>query len=153
MTIAPIVRTVEVRARPERAFELFTRRFAEWWPKGRTPAASPHVEVVLEPHVGGRWFEIDAAGVQTHWGKVLAWDPPGRLVLAWQLNSRFEYDPALETEVEVTFAPQGEGTRVTLEHRHLERFGADAERMAGQLGGGWPGFLNDFAQYVSRNPS
>ena len=149
MTIAPIVRTVEVRARPERAFELFTRRFGEWWPKGRTPAASPHVEVVLEPHVEGRWFEIDAAGVETHLGKVLAWDPPARLVLAWQLNAQFKHDPELTTEVEVTFAPEGDGTRVTLEHRKLERFGAEAERIAGQLGGGWPGFLKQFADYVS----
>jgi uncharacterized protein YndB with AHSA1/START domain len=149
MSIAPIVRTVEVKARPERAFELFTRRFGDWWPKGRTPAASPHVAVVLEPRVDGRWFEVDAEGAETQWGKVLVWDPPGRLVLAWQLNTRFDYDPDLVTEVELTFAHRDGGTRVTLEHRNLERFGADAEGVASRLGGGWPGFLGEYAAYVA----
>jgi uncharacterized protein YndB with AHSA1/START domain len=112
---------------------------------------NPHVDVVIEPRSGGRWFEVDSQGNETPWGKVLVWEPPGRLVLGWQLNSVFTYDPDLLTEVEVTFSPQGDGTRVTLEHRDLERFGADAEKLAGQLGGGWPGFLDQYATYVSQN--
>ncbi len=149
MTIAPIVRTVEVKGSPARAFDLFTRHFGSWWPKGRTPAPSPHVDVVMEPRPDGRWFEVDADGAETDWGKVLVWDPPERLILAWQLTGGFKYDPELMTEVELTFAPSGDGTRVTLEHRNLERFGADAERISGLLGGGWPGFLDSYATYVS----
>lgn len=61
------------------------------------------------------------------------------------------YDPDLLTEVELTFSPEGLGTRVTLEHRNLEGFGADAEKLAGQLGGGWPGFLSEYATYVDKN--
>lgn len=151
MTIAPIVRTVDVNAPTERAFELFARHIGRWWPAGRTVGENPHVDVVIEPRAGGRWFEIDSQGNETPWGKVLVWDPPGRLVLGWQLNSRFTYDFDLLTEVEVTFSPKCAGTRVTLEHRDLERFGADAEKLAGQLGGGWPGFLDQYATYVSQN--
>jgi uncharacterized protein YndB with AHSA1/START domain len=151
MTIAPILRSVEVKARPERAFDLFTRAYGEWWPKGRTPGPSPHVQVVMEPWVGGRWFEVDAAGVETRWGSVLVWEPPARLVLAWQLNGRFEFDPELITEVEGTFTPSGDGTLVTLEHRRLERFGDDADRIAGLLSGGWPGFLEHYAGFVSNH--
>jgi uncharacterized protein YndB with AHSA1/START domain len=149
MSIAPIVRTVEVKAPPARAFELFATRMEDWWPRGRTVGKNPHADIVMEPHAGGRWFERDAKGAETHWGKVLAWEPPSRLLLGWQLNSAWTYDPDFLTEVELTFAPAaGGGTRVTLEHRNLERFGADAESHAASLGSGWPGYLGEFARFA-----
>lgn len=121
---------------------------ADWWPKGRTVGKNPHVAIIAEPRAGGQWFERDADGEKCHWGKVLAWEPPSRLLLGWQLNANFTFDPDLLTEVELTFTPvEGGGTLVTLEHRHLERFGADAARVAEQLGGGWPGFLANYAQF------
>ena len=153
MTIAPIVRTVDVNVPPARAFTLFAENMGRWWPVGRTVAKSPHVNIVLEPQAGGRWFEVDAEGAEVHWGHVMAWDPPQRVLLAWQLNSQWTYDPDFVTEVELSFAPEGKGTRVTLEHRNLERFGADAEKHAGQLGGGWPGFLSQFAAYADQHPN
>jgi uncharacterized protein YndB with AHSA1/START domain len=104
---------------------------------------------VIEPFAGGRWFERDAEGGETSWGRVLAFEPPERLLLAWQLNSQFRYDPAFETEVELTFTPSdGGGSRVTLEHRNLERFGADAEKVAGQVSTGWPRFVGFFVDFA-----
>ncbi|MGH7088102.1 MAG: SRPBCC domain-containing protein, partial [Stellaceae bacterium] len=80
-------------------------------------------------------------------GKVLVWEPPRRLVLAWQIDAQWKFDPGLVTEVEVTFAPQpGAGTRVELEHRNLERFGERAEAVRTQVDGGWPGVLESFAK-------
>ena len=149
MTIAPIVRTVQVKAAPARVFDLFTSHIEHWWPKGKTIGKASHVAIVLEPRAGGRWFERDADGNETHWGKVLAWEPPSRLLLGWQINGQWAYDPDLLTEVEITFAPaEGGGTLVTLEHRDLERFGAGAERHAEKLGSGWPIRLGEFAQYA-----
>jgi uncharacterized protein YndB with AHSA1/START domain len=149
MSIAPIVRTVQVKAPPARAFELFATRMADWWPRGRTVGKNAHEAIVIEPRAGGGWFERDAEGLESQWGKVLAWEPPSRLLLGWQLNSIFTHDPDLVTEVELTFAAaEGGGTLVTLEHRDLERFGADAGRFADQLGGGWPNFLALFAQFT-----
>jgi uncharacterized protein YndB with AHSA1/START domain len=149
MTIAPVVKSVTVKATPERAFELFTGQMARWWPVGKTIGKSPHVAIVVEPRAGGRWFERDAEGVETDWGKVLAWEPPTRLLLGWQLDSRFTYDPEFLTEVELTFAPAaGGGAIVTLEHRDLERFGDDAEKVAAQIGQGWPELLAQFAGYA-----
>ena len=148
MSIAPIVRTVEVKAPPPQAFDLFAGHMEHWWPKGKTIGRNPHVAIVLEPRAGGRWFERDAAGHETHWGKVLEWEPPSRLLLGWQINARWDYDPDFLTELELTFAPAGSGTLVTLEHRNLERFGADAERHAKEIGGGWPMFLAEFARYA-----
>ena len=149
MTIAPIRRTVEVKAPPARAFELFATRMGEWWPKGKTVGRKPHVAVVVEPRAEGRWFERDADGAETQWGKVLAWEPPSRLLLGWQLNARWTYDPEFLTEVELTFAPlAGGGTLVTLEHRNLERFGADAAERAKSIDSGWPVMLAAFARYA-----
>ena len=76
--IAPIVQTVEVKTPPERAFEAFTGSMGDWWPKGMTIGGSHHVAVVNEPRAGGRWFERDAEGRETDWGRVLAWEPPGQ---------------------------------------------------------------------------
>ena len=144
--IAPVVKSVSVKVPPERAFEIFTSQMGRWWPAGKTIGKLPHVAVVIEPRAGGRWFERDAEGAETNWGKVLAWEPPTRLLLGWQLNSKFAYDPEFLTEVELTFAPaSGGGSIVTLEHRDLERFGADAEKVAEQISRGWPEVLAKFA--------
>ena len=149
MSIAPILRSVEVKAAPARAFDLFATHIECWWPKGRTIGKNPHVAIVIEPRAGGKWFERDAESIETHWGKVLAWEPPSRLLLGWQINSQWCYDPKFLTEVELIFAPAaGGGTLVTLEHRQLERFGADAARHAEKLGGGWPVHLAEFARYA-----
>jgi uncharacterized protein YndB with AHSA1/START domain len=149
MTIAPIIKTVVVKTPPPRAFDLFTGSMGQWWPRGATIGAHPHEAIVIEPRVGGRWYEADADGVKSLWGEVLAWEPPTRLLLGWKLNSRFAYDPGLLTEVELTFAPQAGGrTLVTLEHRHLERLGVDAARTAEQLGDGWPARLQNFVDFT-----
>jgi uncharacterized protein YndB with AHSA1/START domain len=147
MSVTPIVTTVLIKASPERTFDLFTQQMGRWWPKGIGKA--PHVEVVLERCGGGRWFERDADGAETQWGTVLAWEPPQRLLLGWQINSRWSYDADFMTEVEVTFAPTDGGTRVTLAHRQLERYGADVERHAETLRGGWPTILGKFATFAN----
>lgn len=148
MTIAPVRHAVEVRQPPAEAFVLFATRISEWW-VGNSIGANPRVAIALEPFSGGRWYETDAAGIETPWGRVLAWEPPGRLLLCWELNSRFEPDPAVVTEIEVIFTPLAAGgTRVALEHRDLERFGADALVVAGKIGQGWPKQLGGYAAFA-----
>jgi uncharacterized protein YndB with AHSA1/START domain len=148
MTIAPIIRRVTVKASPAHAFELFSSRMHAWWPEGMTIGEKPRAEIVIEPRVGGAWFERGQAGRQTQWGDVLAWEPPSRLLLAWRINSQWTYDPGLTTEVELTFVAAPGGTEVTLEHRNLERFGASAAQHAESLGSGWPGILAAYAQFT-----
>lgn len=149
MTVAPVRFSVDVATPPAQAFEVFTARAGAWWPKGQTVGAKPHVDVVIEPRPDGRWFERDADGNDTLWGKVLEWEPPRRVVLAWQLDQRFVYDPALVTEVEIRFEPLAAGgTRVTLEHRNLERFGADVAAHLEKLSRGWPKQLANFSEFL-----
>jgi hypothetical protein len=150
VTIAPIVKTVDLKCAPARAFALFTGRMAAWWPASHHIGGAPFEEIVIEPAAGGRWFERSEDGAETPWGKVLAWAPPGRVLLAWQLRADWTYDPDFETEVEITFEPQGQGTRVRLEHRNLERYGADAEAIAASLGGGWPTIVEGFAAFADQ---
>jgi uncharacterized protein YndB with AHSA1/START domain len=153
MSIAPVVCSVRVKAPPARAFELFVSRIADWWPKGRTVGKNPHVAIVIEPRAGGQWFERDDEGTEAHWGKVLAWEPPSRLLLGWQLDSRFRFAPDFMTEVELTFAPlEAGGTLVRLEHRDLERYGADAALVASKVGPGWREHVAQFGEYADAQP-
>jgi uncharacterized protein YndB with AHSA1/START domain len=145
---APVRKSVALKAAPERAFAVFTANMGRWWLRTHTINASPMKDVVIEPRVGGRWYELGEDGSQCEWGKVLAWEPPRRVLLAWQINGEWKYDAALVTEVEVTFISDSGGTRVELEHRHLERIGAAAEavRQAIDSPGGWSGLLTAFAE-------
>jgi len=149
MTIAPIHRTIEVAVPPERAFELFSSRMHDWWPMGHSISDDPRVGIEMEAHVDGWWGQIGENGTRAQWGKVLAWNPPGQLLLAWQISEEWQFDPALVTELELTFTPIGMNTLVTLEHRNLERFGESAEKIAEQLRNGWPGVVQAYADLAN----
>jgi len=151
ITPAPIRKSIRVDVAPARAFEIFTTGMARWWLKTHTinPTKSPIKEIALEPRAGGRWFERGEDGSECNWGKVLAWEPPTRLLLAWQINGRWQFDPALITEVDIRFTPDGNGTRVELEHRKLEALGDQAEAMAQAFTGGWGVLLDSFAKQAA----
>jgi uncharacterized protein YndB with AHSA1/START domain len=135
---APIRKTIDVQVPIDRAFRVFTRRMGEWWFKEHSiNRASAQKDVVIEPHPGGRWYEIGEDGSECDWGRVIEWDEPNRLVLAWQIDAQWTYDPAFETAVEVSFEQRGNSTIVRLEHRDLERFGEAAARQAQQMDEGW----------------
>jgi len=106
-----IRKTVLVDFTPEAAFDLFTHRIASWWPvRSHSYGGEAVTDVVFEPEVGGRVYEVTAKGEQD-WGRVREWDPGRRFLLEWLIGE------ANGTEVEVTFEPEGPGSRVVLEHR------------------------------------
>jgi uncharacterized protein YndB with AHSA1/START domain len=144
---APVRKTVRVNASPEHAFEVFVSRIGAWWPKSHHIGAADPETFVIEPRAGGRWFERGTDGAECEIGKVLAWEPPKRLLLAWQITADWKYDPGCVTEVEVRFVHDGEGTRVELEHRNLERLGDRAEGYRRQIDSesGWGLILQLFA--------
>jgi uncharacterized protein YndB with AHSA1/START domain len=146
---APVRKSITVKADAARAFEVFTGRIGSWWPRTHCIGSSPQKDVVLEPKAGGRWFEIGEDGSQCSWGKVLAWEPPARVLLAWQIGADWKYDPDFITEVEVTFTPlDGGTTRVDLEHRNLERFGDKVEDVRSKIDSpnGWSTILKIYAE-------
>jgi uncharacterized protein YndB with AHSA1/START domain len=143
-TFAPIRSEITVHATPKRAFEIFTQGMHRWWPAEYTQF--PRDAIVIEPKNGGRWFERGKEGNETTNGKVLDWQPPGRVLFAWQLDGQWQYDAKLVTELEVKFTSDGNGgTHVTLEHRDLDRMGAGAEETYAMLTGGWGDLLKRFA--------
>jgi uncharacterized protein YndB with AHSA1/START domain len=138
ITPAAIRKTLTVRATPEKAFRVFTAGMDRWWPKTHTIGKAPLKEVVIEPRVGGRWYGVDVEGGEDEWGDVLAWEPPGRLVLAWRISGKWVCDPSVHTEVELVFTDLGDGTcRVDFEHRDLENLGEGAETAVVGMDSGW----------------
>lgn len=141
----PIRKDVRVKLAPDAAFALFVS-MDSWWPRGMTSHPTSGLDhVLLEPKPGGRWAELGLDGSLHDVGRVLAVEPGKRLLLDWQLDADSRYDPNLHTDLEITFRADGEGTRVTLEHRNMERFGARADRGRALLEGGWPMILAAFA--------
>lgn len=142
--VAPIQHTIVVSASAERAFQAFTAEMGKWWPKDFGIGGSPLVDVVIEPKVNGRYYERAENGVDTTWGEVSLWEPGKRIVLIWRVNGQYAYDAALHTEVDVRFANEAGGCRVTFEHRGLEALGESAEGAREQLNGGWAMLLDLF---------
>jgi uncharacterized protein YndB with AHSA1/START domain len=142
-----VSRTLLVKASPSRAFEVFTQKMSLWWPlKSHHIGKSDATDAVMEPFVGGRWYERGADGSECDWGHVRAWEPPGRVVLSWEIDADWKANPNVASEVEVRFVEVPEGTRVELEHRKLEAFGERAAEMRGVFGGdgGWNTLLAAF---------
>jgi len=141
--IEPVVVAIEVRRGIEEAFRVFTAEIGAWWPVAGHSVEPAKVEtVVLEGRVGGRLYERWHDGGEADWGRVLAWEPPARLLLSWSPTP----DRPEGTEVEVRFtAVEPDHTRVELEHRGWERLGALAAQARASYEGGWPGVLDAYA--------
>ena len=147
-----IRREVVVDVPPDRAFELFTAEMTSWWPAAHHIGSAPIAEVVVEPRTGGRWFTRHEDGTETSTGVVVAWEPPGRFVVTWQIGADWKFHPDRVTTVELRFEPVGERrTRVRLEHRDLDAFGADAAAMKETFEdpGAWQATLRAYASVAS----
>ncbi len=151
--IAPVRKQLIVKASQSRAFAVFTAEMSRWWPATHSILKSPLKECIVEPRVGGRWYAVGEDGSSCETGYVIAWQPPQALVLAWQINAEWQFDPELVTEVEVRFiAESADTTRVELEHRHLERMGGKAAeaRDAVDSPRGWGAILGSFKIHAER---
>jgi uncharacterized protein YndB with AHSA1/START domain len=150
IAIAPVRKSIRVNASQAHAFEVFTARLGQWWPRKASIGAVPMKTVVLEAGVGGRWLEIGEDGSQTPIGRVLSWEPPRRLVVIWEINGSWKADATVSTEIEVRFIAEGPNTtRIELEHGKFERLGNEAGAdVRGKVDQGWPGILELFKAAV-----
>ena len=124
-------KVMNVQAPAAIAWRVFTEQMGRWWPLAVYKIGKANaVDAIIEPRVGGRWYERGDDGGTCEWGSVLSWEPPSRLVLSWDIDANWQYDPNLKTEIEVRFIAEGkEVTRVELEHRKLDRYGARRDEM------------------------
>lgn len=146
-TIPPVRKEVTVAVSADHAFRVFTEGVDRWWPRQHHIGKSPLARAVMEPRLGGRWYGISEDGSECDTGTVLAWDPPRRVVLSWQITAQWEFDPNFITEVEVTFTSLGpKETVVVLEHRNLERYGDGAVELRKNIDseGGWGLIMKSF---------
>ena len=142
----PVRRSITVKASMEHAFHVFTEGHDTWWPRSHHIGKSPMKKAVIECRAGGRCYAEQMDGTESDWGTVLVWEPPHRMVMAWQIGPAWQYEPDLakSSEVEVRFTPEADGTtRVDLEHRNFDRCGEGWENMrqATDSEGGWGGLL------------
>jgi uncharacterized protein YndB with AHSA1/START domain len=153
-TTTGVQTSISVDAPVERAFTVFTRDMASWWPPEHHILQGELAEMVFEPRVGGHIYDRGTDGTECRWARVLAYEPPHRLVFSWDISLQWqvENDPAKASEVEVRFIPEGSGrTRVELEHRHIDRHGEGWEQMRDAVGSpeGWGVGLGRFATAVA----
>lgn len=151
---APVVETIVVEAPIERAFEVFTADIGSWWPPSHHILEAELAAMVFEPRVGGHIIDRGVDGSECRWARVLAYEPPTRLVFSWDITLQWqiEPDPARASEVEVSFTAESDDrTRIELEHRGIERHGDGWEAMHAAVGSpnGWLVGLGRFAQRVS----
>ena len=152
VTESSVKKSVTVKCSLEHAFEIFTKHIELWWPKEHHIGKSALERVTLEEKDGGRWFERCVDGSTCDWGRVLTYRPPSKVVLAWHLDTRFEYDPdpSHASRLEVTFHDLGGGqVRVDLVHSELEKHGAGWQKMRESLAGGWVGIMESYARTAS----
>ncbi|GAB4055055.1 SRPBCC family protein [Catellatospora paridis] len=148
--VPPLHAKVTVALPATRAFDFFTTSFSTWWPTDYHIGQADLAEAVVEPREGGRWYERGVDGSECDWGRVLVWEPPHRLVVTWQINGSWQYDPdpAHASEIEVRFTEDGpDQTTVEIEHRHLDRLVAGQALRDGLVeGGDWRAVLELFAK-------
>jgi uncharacterized protein YndB with AHSA1/START domain len=145
-----VKKSINIQAAQDIVWRVFTEKMRTWWPLAYYKIGKANaIDAVIEPFLGGRWYERGDDGSTCDWGTVLVWEPYSRLVLSWDISADFQYDPNLKTELELRFIPEGRnGTRVELEHRYLDRYGArrDEMRRIYDSEGDWGKLLQSFAQ-------
>ncbi|MDT2007080.1 ATPase [Rhodococcus opacus] len=151
-TLTDVRREISVSGSPERAFDLFTNHMAKWWPAEHHVATSPVTAMTVEPRVGGRIYDSCEDGSESAWGHITEWDPPAGFAFAWMLTGTWQLETDIEkaSRVSVSFAADGDRTRVILVHNDFWRLPAGGEGMAAAVGepGGWGAGLQRFADFV-----
>ncbi len=152
---AVVHKSIRVSAPIERAFSVFVEQMETWWPPDHHIGAEPFQSIIIEPRVGGRWYERDAQGNDGLWGFVRAWDPPNLVTLSWHLGPDWKFNPDLahSSDVELRFTAEGSSaTLVELTHSGIERHGEGYQQLREILDGpdAWVRTLEEFARAANK---
>jgi uncharacterized protein YndB with AHSA1/START domain len=151
-----ITATTTVEVPIDEAFRFFTEEIGSWWNPDHHIIEAPLSHMVFDPYVGGHVYDVGTDGSECRWSRVLVYDPPRRVVFSWDINGQWaiESDPALCSEVEVTFTSDGPSTtQVVLQHHHLERHGDALRPQLDGMRDGWQGGLDLYAAAVHAGES
>jgi uncharacterized protein YndB with AHSA1/START domain len=153
-TAAAINKQIVVDAPIEEAFHVFTDRFGDFKPPEHNLLGAPITETVFEARVGGHIFDRAEDGSECRWARILAYEPPARVVFSWDIGPTWQIEPNTDntSEVEVRFTAESPTrTKVELEHRHLDRHGPGWENVHDGVDGdaGWPLYLDRYAALLS----
>ncbi|HEV3328848.1 MAG TPA: SRPBCC family protein [Acidimicrobiales bacterium] len=154
LTATSVALDIIVDAAQRTAFETFTTGIGSWWPPEHHILEGTLDKMVFEPKVGGHVYDVATDGSECRWSRVLAYEPPARVVFSWDISPswQLETDPAKTSEIEVRFvALDADTTRVELEHRHLDRHGDGWEGLRDMIGtqAGWGSTLRAFAERLT----
>ena len=154
VAIAPVRKTVHVKAPIDHAFDVFTSGLTRWWPHDHGVGKQPIARVMMEPRLGGRWLEISQDGTETTVATITVWEPPRRVVFVWQINAQWKPDMTMQSEVDVRFTADGpDATQVKLVHHKFETMGAEAgASLRKDVDRGWPGLIERFAREAETQP-
>jgi Activator of Hsp90 ATPase homolog 1-like protein len=142
-----VQKSIVVSCPVEVAFRVFTEKMADWWPfEGHSVFEGEGVRVVFEGRVGGRVYEVSRAGEEGLWGTLTAWDPPHGFAMTWHPGN----EEGTASDLTVRFSPEGDGTRLDLDHTGFERRGEDAREIRDSYDGGWDVVLGRFAEVAGR---
>jgi uncharacterized protein YndB with AHSA1/START domain len=133
---------------------VFTDDIGSWWTPEHHILQADLKEMVFEPRVGGHIVDRGVDGSECAWARVLAYEPPNRVVFSWDVSLQWqlETDHSRTSEVEVRFVAESPArTRVELEHRNLDRHGDGWEGMRDAVGApdGWAHGLQRFADRIA----
>jgi len=144
--VEAVRKSLVVNCDQQTAFETFTRDVGTWWPLHSHSIGGKEItEVIWEEQAGGRIYERHADGGEGEWGRVVAWEPHSRFVMSWYPGK----DDSMATELEVHFMPEGDATRVDLEHRGWEIFAAEGQETRDNYDNGWPTVLDCFERKLN----
>lgn len=153
-TAAVVRRQIVVEAPIDTAFTVFTERFGDFKPREHNLLGAPIETTVFEPRVGGHIYDRATDGTECRWARILAYEPPTRVVFSWDIGPtwQIETEPDNASEVEVHFIAEGaDRTRVELEHRNIDRHGPGWEAISDGVGhdAGWPLYLSRYAALLT----
>ena len=150
INLTSIKKEFVVAASQQTAFEVFTQKMDLWWPRTHHIGSAEMIEMVVEAHVGGRWYSKHSDGSEANVGHVLTYQPYDLFVLAWQINGNFECDPNLITVVITEFIPEGPNTtRVKFEHKDLHKLGNG--KSVESMNEGWGTIMNLYKQITEQS--
>src|SRR5581483_10797356 len=151
--VTSVRHSVVVEAPVDKAFAVFTEQFGRFKPPEHNMLGVEIAETVFEPRVGGSLYDRGVDGSECRWARVLAYEPPHRVLLSWDLSPQWqpETDPDRASEWEVRVVAEApDRTRVEIDHRHIERHGDGWEGVADCVAGdqGWPLYLRRYAEVI-----